>query len=115
MTCWQLFRSPIAAATCPLGKTPSSGRPSTIGLRQRAWVGFERLGKHTEHMPHTHARLIGAQPDTRLLDELTRAGLEARSIGDCQHIGYIEGAISAGHKAYAICSATVQRMQSILV
>ncbi|KMN16653.1 hypothetical protein TU87_19825 [Pseudomonas weihenstephanensis] len=67
-------------------------------MRQRAWVGFERLGKHTEHMPHTHARLIGAQPDTRLLDELTRAGLEARSIGDCQHIGYIEGAISAGHK-----------------
>jgi len=42
---------------------------------------------------------IGAQPDTRLLDELTRAGLSASSIGDCQSIGYIEGAISAGHKA----------------
>ena len=42
---------------------------------------------------------IGAQPDTRLLDELTRAGLTASSIGDCHSIGYIEGAISAGHKA----------------
>ena len=42
---------------------------------------------------------IGAQPDTGLLDELTRAGLSASSIGDCHSIGYIEGAISAGHKA----------------
>ena len=42
---------------------------------------------------------IGAQPDTRLLDELTRAGVQAISIGDCASIGYIEGAISAGHKA----------------
>ena len=42
---------------------------------------------------------IGAQPNTDLLDELSRAGLRASSIGDCQTIGYIEGAISAGHKA----------------
>ena len=42
---------------------------------------------------------MGAQPDTRLLDELTRAGLQARSIGDCHSIGYIEGAIRAGHQA----------------
>lgn len=42
---------------------------------------------------------IGAQPNTQLLDELTQAGLHASSIGDCQSIGYIEGAISAGHKA----------------
>jgi len=42
---------------------------------------------------------IGAQPDTRLLDALTHAGLPARSIGDCQNIGYIEGAIRAGHQA----------------
>ena len=42
---------------------------------------------------------IGAQPDTTLLDELTAAGLPASSIGDCHSIGYIEGAISAGHKA----------------
>ncbi len=42
---------------------------------------------------------IGAQPNTDLLDELSRAGLHATSIGDCQRIGYIEGAISAGHKA----------------
>lgn len=42
---------------------------------------------------------IGAQPNTHLLDELSRAGLPASSIGDCHSIGYIEGAISAGHKA----------------
>ncbi len=42
---------------------------------------------------------IGAQPNTDLLDELSRAGLPASSIGDCHSIGYIEGAISAGHKA----------------
>ena len=42
---------------------------------------------------------IGAQPDTRLLDALTHAGLPARSIGDCQNMGYIEGAIRAGHQA----------------
>ena len=42
---------------------------------------------------------IGAQPDTALLDELTAAGLSASSIGDCHSIGYIEGALSAGHKA----------------
>ena len=56
-------------------------------------------GQHGTSPADSVVLAIGAQPDTRLLDELTRAGLEARSIGDCQHIGYIEGAISAGHKA----------------
>ena len=42
---------------------------------------------------------IGAQPNTDLLDALTRAGINALSLGDCHSIGYIEGAISAGHKA----------------
>ena len=42
---------------------------------------------------------MGAQPNTDLLDELSQAGFPASSIGDCQTIGYIEGAISAGHKA----------------
>lgn len=41
----------------------------------------------------------GAMPDTRLSDALAKAGLNVTSIGDCQSLGYIEGAIAAGHKA----------------
>ncbi|UVE17461.1 FAD-dependent oxidoreductase [Pseudomonas sp. LS44] len=41
----------------------------------------------------------GAMPDTRLGDALTSAGLNVSSIGDCQSLGYIEGAIAAGHRA----------------
>ncbi|MDE1165233.1 MAG: FAD-dependent oxidoreductase [Pseudomonas sp.] len=41
----------------------------------------------------------GATPDTTLGDALSRAGLKVASIGDCQSLGYIEGAIAAGHRA----------------
>ncbi|MCY1311716.1 hypothetical protein D9M70_620540 [compost metagenome] len=41
----------------------------------------------------------GAMPDTRLGDALSSEGLDVTSIGDCQSLGYIEGAIAAGHKA----------------
>jgi 2,4-dienoyl-CoA reductase (NADPH2) len=56
-------------------------------------------GQTAESQADSVVLAIGAQPNTYLLDELTRAGLNATSIGDCQSIGYIEGAISAGHKA----------------
>ena len=56
-------------------------------------------GQTAESQADSVVLAIGAQPNTGLLDELTRAGLRATSIGDCQSIGYIEGAISAGHKA----------------
>ena len=41
----------------------------------------------------------GATPDTTLGDALSSAGLKVVSIGDCQSLGYIEGAIAAGHRA----------------
>jgi 2,4-dienoyl-CoA reductase (NADPH2) len=41
----------------------------------------------------------GATPDTRLSDALSSAGLKVVSIGDCQSLGYIEGAIAAGNRA----------------
>jgi 2,4-dienoyl-CoA reductase-like NADH-dependent reductase (Old Yellow Enzyme family)/NADPH-dependent 2,4-dienoyl-CoA reductase/sulfur reductase-like enzyme len=41
----------------------------------------------------------GATPDTSLGDALSSAGLKVVSIGDCQSLGYIEGAIAAGHRA----------------
>ena len=56
-------------------------------------------GQQAESLADSVVLAIGAQPDTRLLDSLVDAGLNASSIGDCQSIGYIEGAIRAGHKA----------------
>ncbi|MGH8485146.1 MAG: FAD-dependent oxidoreductase, partial [Pseudomonas sp.] len=41
----------------------------------------------------------GALPDTTLADALSSAGLKVVSIGDGQRVGYIEGAIAAGHQA----------------
>lgn len=56
-------------------------------------------GQTGESLADSVVLASGAQPDTRLSDELNIAGLNASSIGDCQSIGYIEGAISAGHRA----------------
>ncbi|EXF93418.1 effector protein [Pseudomonas fluorescens HK44] len=56
-------------------------------------------GQIGESLADSVVLAIGAQPDTRLSDALNTAGLSASSIGDCQNIGYIEGAISAGHRA----------------
>jgi 2,4-dienoyl-CoA reductase (NADPH2) len=56
-------------------------------------------GQTGESLADSVVLAIGAQPDTRLSDALNHAGLNASSIGDCQNIGYIEGAISAGHRA----------------
>ncbi|MFJ4396836.1 FAD-dependent oxidoreductase [Pseudomonas sp. NPDC089396] len=41
----------------------------------------------------------GARPDSSLVEQLASAGFKAVSIGDCQSLGYIEGAIAAGHRA----------------
>lgn len=41
----------------------------------------------------------GAMPDTALGDVLRGAGFEVVSVGDCQSLGYIEGAIAGGNRA----------------
>lgn len=41
----------------------------------------------------------GAMPDTALGDALAGAGFGVMSVGDCQSLGYIEGAIAAGNRA----------------
>ncbi|WP_032831448.1 oxidoreductase [Pseudomonas sp. GM78] len=41
----------------------------------------------------------GATPDTTLGDALGNAGFKVVSIGDCQSVGYIEGAIATGNRA----------------
>lgn len=56
-------------------------------------------GQTGESLADSVVLASGAQPDTRLSEALNSAGLNASSIGDCQSIGYIEGAISAGHRA----------------
>ena len=42
---------------------------------------------------------LGAKPDRRLAEQLTQAGINVVSAGDCQQIGYIEGAILSGREA----------------
>ena len=41
----------------------------------------------------------GATGDTQLADDLRRAGLDVRAIGDCMGVGYIEGAMHGAAKA----------------
>lgn len=41
----------------------------------------------------------GAMPDTTLAQTLGNEGFKVVSIGDCESLGYIEGAIAAGHRA----------------
>jgi 2,4-dienoyl-CoA reductase-like NADH-dependent reductase (Old Yellow Enzyme family)/NADPH-dependent 2,4-dienoyl-CoA reductase/sulfur reductase-like enzyme len=43
----------------------------------------------------------GVQPDSKLADELTAAGLKAQRIGDCAEVGYIQGAIHSAAAAIA--------------
>lgn len=42
---------------------------------------------------------IGAGPDRSLTDKLAQCGLPVTAIGDCEHLGYIEGALSSGTEA----------------
>ena len=42
---------------------------------------------------------MGAKPDTRLADAVRGAGIEVIAVGDCQEVGYIEGAILGGRRA----------------
>jgi 2,4-dienoyl-CoA reductase (NADPH2) len=42
---------------------------------------------------------MGAEPNTGLVEELQQAGIEAVAVGDCRHVGYIEGAILSGREA----------------
>jgi 2,4-dienoyl-CoA reductase (NADPH2) len=65
---------------------------STVSFRDR-----DGLERETEAQQVIIA--MGAVPDTTLQDELNAAGIEARSIGDCAEVGYIEGAILSGRRA----------------
>jgi len=42
---------------------------------------------------------MGAEPNTGLVEKLQQAGIEAVAVGDCGHVGYIEGAILSGREA----------------
>jgi 2,4-dienoyl-CoA reductase (NADPH2) len=45
----------------------------------------------------------GIAADRRLADSLTEAGLKVKVIGDCNEVGYIEGALSSGYQAGLNC------------
>lgn len=42
---------------------------------------------------------VGASPDHSLADNLNALGFSTQTIGDCDNLGYIEGALSSGTKA----------------
>lgn len=42
---------------------------------------------------------MGAEPDTRMAEALNAQGIKAIAVGDCQQVGYIEGAIYSGREA----------------
>lgn len=45
----------------------------------------------------------GIAADTRLADSLTASGFNVKVIGDCNEVGYIEGALSTGYQAGLDC------------
>lgn len=62
-------------------------------------VEYELEGESHELASDQVIIAMGAQPNTILADELNRAGIEAVTVGDCHHVGYIEGAILGGREA----------------
>ena len=47
-----------------------------------------------------HAVILasGARPDHSLAQRLAAKGVEVHEVGDCEAVGYIHGAMHAGHK-----------------
>jgi 2,4-dienoyl-CoA reductase-like NADH-dependent reductase (Old Yellow Enzyme family)/NADPH-dependent 2,4-dienoyl-CoA reductase/sulfur reductase-like enzyme len=72
-----------------------------VEIKQITETGVSYLLENSEQHTATDQVIIsmGAEPDSRLTDELVAAGISAIAIGDCQKVGYIEGAILSGHQA----------------
>jgi 2,4-dienoyl-CoA reductase (NADPH2) len=79
------------------GQMVTGATVTAIG-RDRVQYRLEN-GEPGESLSDSVVLAIGATPDTRLVEQLQAAGLNAVNIGDGQAIGYIEGAIEAGHRA----------------
>ncbi len=70
-------------------------------------VGFEVDGELKEVAADSVIISMGAVANTSLAASLTRAGIQAVAVGDCQEVGYIEGAIlSARRAALAVSGQT---------
>jgi NADPH-dependent 2,4-dienoyl-CoA reductase/sulfur reductase-like enzyme len=68
----------------------------------RKSVSFADKSGNTVELPSDTVIIAkGAQPTTRLYDELRAAGIEAHMVGDCAEIGYIRGAIRTATDAAA--------------
>ena len=66
---------------------------SDIRIEEKT-VGFtSQTGENHQVAADTVIIAKGAQPNTRLHDELLAAGLEAHMVGDCAGVGYILGAV----------------------
>ena len=55
---------------------------------------------------------MGAEPDTSLTDSINAAGIQAIGVGDCQEVGYIEGAILSGRRAALDISRPVEKAET---
>jgi 2,4-dienoyl-CoA reductase (NADPH2) len=62
-------------------------------------VSFEIDGELQEVAADNVIISMGAEPDTRLADRIRAAGIETIAVGDCQEVGYIEGAVLGGRRA----------------
>ncbi|SDU37426.1 FAD-dependent oxidoreductase [Geopseudomonas guangdongensis] len=69
----------------------------SIGRNKVSYVSAE--GVTVEVAADSVVLAIGAEPDDSLARELAAAGLPVSSIGDCEQIGYIEGAMASGLRA----------------
>ncbi|MNY63653.1 hypothetical protein D3C86_2006420 [compost metagenome] len=70
---------------------------SSIGRNQVSYVSAEGV---TVEVPADSVVLAsGAEPDDSLARSLAASGLPVSRIGDCDQLGYIEGAIASGFRA----------------
>lgn len=75
------------------------GGVSDISIGKDA-VQFTNAGAATHAIPADHVIVaMGASGDTSLADRLRSAGYRVETVGDCNGVGYIEGAIRGGADA----------------
>ena len=70
---------------------------SAITQREVAWTDAQ--GASQRSAADSVVLAIGAEPDNSLARDLSVLGVPLQSVGDCASVGYIDGAMHAGHRA----------------
>ena len=83
------------------GHLQLQARVTQIGAREVVWA--DREGKEQRSPADSVVLALGAEPDPSLADALAARwagrGVPVHAVGDCAALGYIEGAMHAGHRA----------------